>query len=220
MPLPARDRQLIVVLIYLLFSFELVNLSVLAYLDGVAQTLAFEWDALAVALGLLFHSHPAFRRMFGTPSLWNPGMFAVADRMMEQKPSQFKEMFRMHPRAFKELERSLWSGMYPTAPDINRLRSPDPAVQKQLKRCRWVRNRGPHATPEHFRRRLLATLYYLGHGVSFIVLSSVFGMTLDKRFLLVEQIASMKSGLVRWPKTQQEYNDITQRFAEIPTSGG
>ena len=88
----------------------------------------------------------AYRRAFGTRSIYNTGQYENVLHMMDAKPEQFYELFRMAPTTFRWFRDLLWE-------DVRRKRKP----QKS----------GPRPRKDVFERRLLITIFFLAQGVSY-----------------------------------------------------
>ena len=135
-----------------------------------------ESNMLSLATAVLVATDPTFRRELGTPQIWNRGFEDTVLRMMSANPDQFRRLFRMTTATFVELASSLWAEAYPHAPPWHILMGlGGDAARSAAQAQRWAHTHGPHIDPAHFRLRLLVTLYFLAHGVTYDVLSGGWG---------------------------------------------
>lgn len=123
-----------------------------------------------------------YRRICGIDRVYNKGQLETSLTMMEEHPYQFYELYRMTPNTFWVLYEKLWEHV--NGSDEYRVQCP---------------RRGRSPSREVFRNRLLYTLSFLSSACSFRQLSQTWGKSLDWGELLIEELASMKDKIVRWP---------------------
>ena len=133
---------------------------------------------ICMVIGAMSTMH-AYRRLLGTPHVYNSGQFDTVLLMMDDAPVQFYELFRMTPDTFRWLD----SYMY----------------QKAVRKHRLQRKPGPLPFQEVHTRRLMWTIWFLATGHSYRQMSFIWGQTLCWADLLVEEIEAMKHEFIRWP---------------------